>query len=329
MSHLYRRNKIYWLAFYKNGKLYRQSLKTKDRSTANYLKSKIEQEVAEGKYILYDPNISCNKVFEEYQKSCQFHKTPDTHKDEGLRIKRFLEWANVTKMNQITEKKLQDYLNHRIKNDGISLNTANHIITNIKTWLNFAIRRRYISENPLKHLKKYKLPENPPRFLTKEEINRILLAAKDTMLYPLIATALYTGMRQKELFTLEWQDIDFNRNLITIYNKDDFTTKSKKFRTIPLHQKLKVILEPYRAQNGRCFDTTNQRRIFNRIIKKAGLKGIGWHSLRHSCASHLAMQGVDLPTIAQILGHSQISTTMVYTHLTKDHAKAAIERLNF
>jgi len=136
-------------------------------------------------------------------------------------------------------------------------------------------------------------------------------------------------MRQKELFNLEWQDIDFERNLITIRNKDSFTTKSKKFRVIPLPSRLKSILESYRQQKGLCFNTTNQRRIFARIIKKAGLKGIGWHSLRHTCASHLAMQGVDLYTIAQLLGHSSITVTQIYAHLTKDYIKDSVERLNF
>jgi len=103
MSHLYRRGKIYWLAFYKDGKLYRQSLKTKNRSTANYLKSKIEQEVAENKNIIPALNSDVFEVLTEYQKSCQHRKTQDTHKDEGLRIQRFLEWAKIKTINQVTK----------------------------------------------------------------------------------------------------------------------------------------------------------------------------------------------------------------------------------
>lgn len=330
MSHIYKRNSIYWLAFYKDGKLYRQSLKTKDRTTAHYSKSKIEQEVAEGKYTLYNPDITCDKVFEEYKKATTYHKAPDTCKLDNMRIASFLEWSGISKLNQITDKRLQDYLNHRILTDKITLQTANHHITIIKTFLNFGVKRKFIPENPIKQFKKYKIPKNPPKFLTKDETEKLLKKAKATPLYPLILTGLYTGMRRNELFNLDWQDIDFARDIITVRNKDDFTTKSKNFRTIPLNNALKAVLLPRRKANGRCFDITNERRIFRRLIKDTGVKGeVGYHILRHTFASHLAMQGVDLTTIASILGHADISTTLIYAHLTKDHIKSAVEKLDF
>jgi integrase/recombinase XerC/integrase/recombinase XerD len=337
MSTLYRRHGIYWYGFRKDNKNYYESLQTKDRSTAIYLKAKKDQELAEGKAILPGLNTDCLRILGEYQKSSKHYKATDSHRDDETRIRRFLTWSKISRLNQITEKKLQDYLNHRIEKDKISLNTANHIITNIKTWLNFSVRNHYIAANPLAYFKRYKLPVNPKRFLSAEEINKLLEAAKNpriyvdrkTTLYPVIATAIYTGLRQRELFTLEWQDIDLTQNCLTVRNKEGFTTKSKRFRVIPLHKHLKAILKPYAAKSGRCFDITNQRRIFSRILRKAGLKDAGWHTLRHTCASHLAMKGVDLPTIAQILGHSSISTTMIYAHLTKGHIKGAIERLEF
>ena len=332
MSHLYRRppkTGIYWLAFYKDNKLYRRSLKTKDRSTAIYGKSKIDQDVAEGKYITYDPNPDSDRILEEYEKATEHYKVAKTHKGDSASIKAFLSWAGIKTINQITEKKLQDYLNHRIKNDKLSLNSCNRHVSTIKAWLNFAARRKYIFFNPVKDFKKYRIPQNPPKFLTEDEIKKIMEAAKDARFYPAIFTALYTGMRRQEVFTLEWPDIDFDRDVITVKNKDGFLTKSKKFRTIPLHHKLKEFLLPLRKDSGQCFDETNFKHDFPRIIQKAGLKDIGFHHFRHTFASHLAISGVDLYTIAQILGHSSITVTQIYAHLTKDYIKGAVEKLSF
>ena len=329
MASLYKRNNIYWISFYKNGRHYCQSLKTKDRATANYLKSKIEQELTEGKYIIYEEEPACDKILKEYLKATEHYKTNKTNKDDEARIRTFLSYAGIININQITEKKLQDYLNHRISTDKITLSTANRIISSIKAWLNFAVRRKYLFSNSIKDFKKYKSPQNPPKFLAKEEIKQILDISRNTHLYPAIFTALYTGMRKKELYSLEWQNIDFERDTIIVRNKEDFTTKSKKFRIIPLHNKLKEFLKPLRKETGKCFDPTNHKHLFPRIIKNTGLKKIGFHHFRHTFASHLCLQGVDLYTIAQLLGHSSIAVTQQYAHLTKDHIKASVEKLDF
>ncbi|MBI4708205.1 MAG: site-specific integrase [Candidatus Omnitrophica bacterium] len=337
MSHLYRRDQIYWLAFYKNGKLYRRSLKTKDRSQAIYLKNKQDQSLIEGNNIAPDNQRNCSSLLEEYQQFNEHRRVRDVNLGTESRIKRFLSWAATLTVNRISENKLQEYLNHRINNDKISLYEANNTIINLKAWLNWAVKMQYVTDNPLRNVKKYKIPLNPKRFLSREEIEELLTAAqnpdiytdRDTVLYPVIATAIYTGMRQAELFSLEWSDVDFTRKQITVKNKEGFTTKSKKFRVIPLHDKLRSILVPLRKEKGPCFDTTNQRRVFKRILKIGKLMGIGWHTLRHTFASHLVMNGVDLNTVKDLLGHSSITTTMIYSHLSKEHIKVAVNKLRF
>jgi site-specific recombinase XerD len=65
------------------------------------------------------------------------------------------------------------------------------------------------------------------------------------------------------------------------------------------------------------------------MAEKAGLEGVGVHTLRHTFASHLVMAGVDLATVQKLLGHSSITTTMIYAHLAPDHLRAAVEKLSF
>lgn len=327
MSHLYQRGSIFWLAWSTHGRLGRKSLKTKDKTTARYLQSRHDQDTAEGKAPILNADIK--SVLDEYRVAFEHHKAKRTHVEDLARIQHFIDWAKIHKISDIRESNLQDYFNHRINAEKIAPNTINRIMASLKTFLNFAVRRHYLPGNPIRPIKKYRLPVNPPRFLTKDEIAAVLKIAKKTYLYPCVATAIYTGARKSELFNLEWTDIDFDKNIITIRNKEGFTTKSRRFRAIPLHPALKAILKPYRLKKGLCFDHTNQRRVFRRIMRKAKLKDVGWHSLRHTFASQLCMAGVDIVTVSKLLGHSSISTTMIYSHLTGDHVRGAVRKLRF
>ena len=332
MSHLYRRPKkdgIYWLCYYDNGEAHYISLKTKDHSTAKYLQSKHDKEVHEGKYVNYDPNPGCENLLNEYLEASQHRKTAKTNKNDETRIREFLKWAGATKINQITEKKLQDYTNYRINHDKLALTSANRIIATIKAWLNFAVRRKIIFENPIKYFQNYKPGEKHPKFLPIDEVNKLIEAAQGNRLYYPILTALYTGMRVEEIYHLEWPDIDFTNGHVTVKHTSGFITKSKKERTVPLTDKLKIILLPLRKASGKCFDPTNHKHAFPKIVEAAGLNKVGFHHFRHTYASHLAMAGVDLYTIAQLLGHSDIKVTEQYAYLTKDHKKAAVEKLPY
>ncbi len=331
MSYLYQQGKVYWLGYYLPGnkRQVRESLKTKDKAEAKYLQAKKDQEIAEGRATLPKPNTICLDVLAEYQQATKHRKATDNHRDDETRIKRFLNQTGVYKISDITEKTVQDYLNYRLNDDKISPITANNIATNIKAWLNFAVRRRYIIENPIRFFQKYKVPKNPPRFLTLEEISEFMKNAKKEPIYSMVATAIYAGLRHAELFALEWENVDLKRGSISVLNKEDFTTKSKKYRVIPLHPSLKAILGPMAQKKGHCFDTTNQRKQFDRICRLSNLTDVGWHTLRHTFASHLLMGGVDLVTVSQYLGHASITTTMIYAHLTKDHLKASINKLPY
>ncbi len=341
MSHLYRhppKTGNYWIAYRHNDKLIREALRddesgktTKDLTTAKYLQAKKDKANAEGKYILRK-DISCEEVLKEYMEASQHRKAKKTNDNDKSRIEEFLKQSGIKKINQITEKKLQEYLNHRI-DDGLALSSANRLIATFKAWLNFAVHRKIIFENPIRYFKGYNPGKRHPKYLAIDDIQKIIDAAKESpegsRLYFPILTALYTGMRIEEIYGLEWQDIDFKDSSIIIKRGGAVITKSKKERTVPLPEKLKELLLPIKKDSGRCFDPTNHKHAFPKIIKAAKLQNIGFHHFRHTYASHLAMNGVDLYTIAQLLGHSDIKVTEQYAHLTKDHKKAAVEKLPY
>lgn len=332
MSSLYRRKNIYWLSFRYNGKGHDISLKTKDRATAIYLKAKKDQELAENRYI-FRQDISCEEALREYMDASQHRKVKKTNSDDEARIRHFLTWGGITKIQQITEKKLDEYLNHRINNkkDKLTLSSANRYIATIKAWLNFAVRRKVISENPVRYFKGYNPGQRHFRLLTIDEIEKIKEIAKTSSRLNLpILTGLYTGMRVEEVYGLEWPDIDFKNDDIAVKRGGEVITKSKKERVIPLSDKLREPLLLIKRDSGRCFDPTNHKREFAKLMKDSGLKHINFKSFRHAYASYLLMNGVDLYTVSQLLGHSSVRVTeQHYAHLIKDHKRTAVKKLPY
>ncbi|MDD5016441.1 MAG: site-specific integrase, partial [Atribacterota bacterium] len=148
-----------------------------------------------------------------------------------------------------------------------------------------------------------------------------------------------TGMRRGELLNLEWRDIDFTRKKIKIRVKEDWEPKTSE-RDIPINDRLVEVLIKHKKQSkgslvftdskGEKIHKNELRKELIRITKKCGFPDVTkLHSLRHTFASHLVMSGVDLPTVKKLMGHSDIETTMIYSHLADEHVDKAVERLDF
>ena len=348
MSSLYRRNGIYWLSVSKGesetGKSYSKPLrdpdhphiKIRDKSTALWVKSRIDNRLIQGQSIVIpSQNAECKPALESYLRFHAQRRRPKVNAECKGRIERFLAWGHIVRISLITESSLQDHINQRmqgewrIRKNGekylhrISAHESNQIIIAVKGWLNWCVRAKIIAENPVRELKKLKSPETTKRALDKGVVKIVLKAAgnpenycdKKPVLLPLVATAIYAGLRKAELANLEWQDIDFKRDLLFVLNKEGFTTKSKKNRTIKLNPVLKEILLKYRKDRGKCFDVTNCRRIWRRIARDAGIPDLDLHELRHTFITQALLDGVPIPTVAAWAGHQSWHTTQNYTHL--------------
>lgn len=313
MASIYLRGKTYWVLYYEHGKKVQKSLKTKDKKIARFKKNEIENRLDLGESPL--PNLSApiKNVLDEYLSYCEKRVNKTTLKDYRLYLKEYVRHSKVLKLSQISQTNVSKYLDSK----KISNNTANHIITYIKSFVNFGVERNYISQSPIENLKKFKVEKKPPRFLSKSEIKEILEESGE--LRPIVCTAIYTGMRKSELFRLRWEDVDIKKGTITVVK-----SKSNKFRVIPIHTKLKPVFK--NKSSGLCFDTFNIRRSFDKLCKG---KNIGWHTFRHTFASHLVMNGVDIATVSKLLGHASISTTQIYSHLSDSHIKESIKKLEF
>jgi len=319
MASLYKKDGIYQVQYYRNGTRFQESLKTRDYKTAKHLKALKEIELGNPSSEVSPSNINPYEVLEQYNSFTKYSKSPKTLYNDNIRIKSFLDYLKISSLVDISERSFQQYLNWRFENKvNFRLLTqagANHIITTIKFFLKWCVKQRFIKENPLQDFKLFKLDKTPKDFFSFDEIDRILEASKQELLYGMIATAYYTGMRKGELLRFKWMDIDYKRNLVIVYK-----AKSKKFREIPLNAKLKEILEGIRANRARgvdlfCFPKLDERCTFKRICKAANVSKINWHKFRHTFASHLVQKGVSIYKVSKYLGHSTTSTTEIYAHL--------------
>jgi len=235
-------------------------------------------------------------------------------------------------LRDIKPEHLEQYKAERSKH--IAPNTVAHELTILNVFFNTAIQMGYLTDNPVAKVHRPKRRYTTPRYLTGDEIRRLLDVSSEYE-RAVWTTYLLTGMRRGELENLEWRDIDFKRNLITVRVRQDFQPKGREARGIPLHPDLKPVLKNVPHRSDRLvFATRSGGRLrhfdrnFKRCCQKAGIDGASIHTLRHTCASHLVMAGVPLRTVQDILGHRDIETTMRYAHLEAEHVGSAIAKLD-
>lgn len=332
----------YWyVTFQHQGRRIRRSLKTSDRKTALLIAHDIEVKIAKGEYlgIREDPKVSFRVFAEEYLTWAETNRAPATASEYRWRMEdQFLPVFGGLSLSQTTAKKVEDWRERRAIT--VSPQTANNELANLRAMLNRAVAWGYLRENPARGIKPLRIPKRIPRFLSQEEAARLLEAA-DPYWRAFIALGLYAGLRLGEILYLRWGDVDLQRGLLSVQPHGEWQPKNREVRRIPLAPALLSSLEEHRrAQpmaslyvfpkpNGNPYSPWPARHSLSLIADQAGLQGVHPHVLRHTFASWLVMEGVDLVTVSRLLGHSNIQMTMAYAHLAPDHLRAAVSKLEF
>lgn len=205
--------------------------------------------------------------------------------------------------------------------------TVNRQMDTLRSLFAKAVDWGRLDKNPVLKVKRLRMDNQRVRFLTEQEIKRLYEASKSRV-SQFLTVALNTGMRRSNLVNLCWEDIDFKNRVIHVLK-----TKSGKAYEVPINNQLFELLRDLAKTNptptGPVLDTTNLRRDFRTALRKASIKNCTIHDIRHSFASHLAMKGIDIYTISQLLGHSDIKMTQRYAHLAPNHKKIAVNMINF
>ncbi|MFC2062196.1 tyrosine-type recombinase/integrase, partial [Elusimicrobiota bacterium] len=264
---------------------------------------------------------------EEHSKVNKNSYTDDIYRSNIL--KRY--FGNIY-IDKITPRVIESF-KARMKNR-VKESTINRYLTLLKTMYNKAIVWELVEDNPVSKVKLFKENNTVIRYLEKYEIGKLIECAPNEVIKGIIITAINTGMRKMEILNLKWADIDLERNILYIWN-----SKNKESRKIPINNVLLKFFKSYKDNidaksryvflNSKGKEYRDIRKPFKKALDNAGIKNFRFHDLRHTFASHLVMNGVEIMTISKFLGHKSIEMTMRYAHLSPGYKAKAIEKLNY
>ncbi|MBX3008030.1 MAG: tyrosine-type recombinase/integrase [Melioribacteraceae bacterium] len=218
---------------------------------------------------------------------------------------------------------------------------AHHYYRTLKAAFNKAVEWNYISINPFTKIKFPKMQKSFPLFLNEDELLIILANTAYQHLKDIFTVGFYTGLRLGEIINMRWDWVDFHQNQITVKCTDQFQTKNKKERIVPMTDKVISVLlsrfykqtHPphelvfYRIRNKTLYQESISKQ-FKKIIRKSNLNDkIHFHTLRHSFASLLVQRGVSLFVVKELLGHEDLATTQIYSHLQQQNLRDAVNLL--
>lgn len=229
----------------------------------------------------------------------------------------------------------------RCQTKGLAPATVVQCLAVTRSVFNFAAKMRlYSGSNPVNEVKFPKVNNRRLRFLTQQEARWLLetAASYNRELHDMCLLCLYTGMRAGEMTALRWFDVDFHHDLIAIRDG-----KNDDARQVFMVDNVKSMLQKRKKStpgslifpSGDGRQRVRVSKMFLRLTDKLGLnkdvadprQKVCFHTLRHSFASWLALQGETLLTIKELMGHKTITMTMRYAHLIPDQKRSAVERL--
>ncbi len=264
---------------------------------------------------------------EEYLTYARANKAPMSVRRDLIRLVP-LTAAFGGYLSEITTKGVQDYKAKRLET--VKPATVNKELALLKDMFSKAIEWGYVKQNPAKPVK---LPKEPPgrlRYLTPEELTRLLDACAPH-LKPIALIAVHAGMRRREILSLRWSDVDLRKRPITLTK-----TKNNERRILPMNAHLADVLRrlprhvesPYVFcdRDGRPYDRIDNG--FRRACKRAGIVDCRFHDLRHTFASHLVMRGANLRSVQELLGHKTAKMTTRYIHLSAPHLQETVSLLD-
>ena len=226
-----------------------------------------------------------------------------------------------------------------LRGEGLGLKTIKNIRATLRRILASAVEWEILDALP--RLPKIKVPEASFDYFNAQESRHLVAAARDLEEKALLLFALHTGARAGEQLAIRWTGIDFAGRQIVFQQSSTLgvlgPTKGGRLRKVPLTRGLERALRAIRHDRAPlvfCRDDGTPLTIWQLherlwgACRRAGLRKIKWHALRHSFASQLAIASVPLPQIQQWLGHESITTTMRYAHLSPDGGAARISVLD-
>jgi integrase len=252
-------------------------------------------------------------------------------KDDFYRLQKFIEFLGNVYLHDVSPIEIEKFKMAKIK-EGLTKSTVNRYLAILKRLFNIAIGWGYAKENPVMRVKFYPEKDNlKERTLTEEEEDRLLEASSE-QLRPILIVALNTGMRRGEILNLKWNQTDFHAKEIKVEKTKSGKPRVVDINSILLNELMKLKRESKDSQHVFLNPKTGKpykklQTSFEGACRRASIKGLRFHDLRHTFASRLVERGVDLIKVKELLGHSSVKVTERYTHSNREERKKAVELL--
>ena len=333
---VYKRGRVYWYEFWFRRQRIRESTGLTNKQAATDVEAIRRAELAEGRAGIVRRK-TCPK-FEDFVNNdylpwskIQHEAHPRTHMRYKTSSHPLNEFFGKLPLDAITTAHVEKFKQGR--SEEVSSATTNRDIAALRFMLNYAMRKGMIVKNPVHAVKL--LPEGPGamRIVSHEEQQRYL-AASNPLLWDVATVILETGMRPEEVFTIRKENVHLLHGYVFV------PTGKTRFarRNIPLTDAVKEVLRrrvttakgPYVFPNREDFNRplTTVKKAHAEALRKAEIDPpFRIYDLRHTFGSRSAMAGVDLATLKELMGHSDISTTMRYVHPTPEHKQEALRKL--
>lgn len=325
----------------KNAKPLRQSFRTLTEAK-NWVR-KVESTLIEGKYV---PDNKARKhtlsdLIDRY-KSLHLSKFPNRLKDQTSHLNWWTENYGNKALIEITPALLAEAkeillrgITFRKKNRSNS--TVNRYFSSLSRAFTLAFQEwQWINENPFPRVTKLKENGGRNRFLSREELHALLQNCNESAnphLYGMVLIAASMGLRFGEVVNLRWKHINFIHGFVTLE-----TTKNGDTRVVPLPNQVADYLQKkqdFKFPEEFIFPSKNParrypysliRKSFQKVVQQTGLQDFKYHDLRHTCASHLAMNGATQGELMEVLGHRSPAMTKRYAHFSKEHIAKILQK---
>ena len=336
-----KRGNSYRLRFTYKGKTYSKTIKLSKGQKIERELDKFVEEIKNGNNISSNINFItfAQKWLDDYAKPNLRERTVQGYKDY-LNLRLIPYFGNMN-LSDIQLYDIQKFVN------SLSSTLSSETIRKYKNCLscifNYAVRWNFLKFNPCNGVI---IPKGldtsvKPVFLTKDEVEQLLLYlnTEDLKHQIIVRLALQCGLRRSEILGLTWNAIDFKNNTISIYQATTTirgvgtvisdTKNQSSNRTIYVKDEIIELLKKLPKETELIFNGISNNAVskwFKRFIEKNNLKHMRFHDLRHTHATLLIANGIDMKTVSSRLGHSNISTTMnIYTHVLSENDKKASE----
>ena len=330
---VYKRGNVWWLAYVDvQGRVIRETSETSDYKAALKKLADKRDAVAKGKEVAKPKvrNVLFADAVEEYLK---WAKPQGVYKNKkymagdlearfgNIPLRRFnVSMLEAFQQELIAQGKRPGTINRKMA-------MLKHLFRKCSDW-------GWVDDDALRTVRKVKMLKEPAgrlRYLAPEEVQRLLKECTNPLLRAVVTVAVNSGMRRGEILNLTWDSVDLRNGYLLVTH-----SKNGDRREVPMNAAVREVLEGivrrldstyvFCDKKGRMYK--GGRNAFERACKRAGIYNFHFHDLRHTAASFMAMGGVDLMSIKQILGHKTIQMTLRYSHLSPGHLRNAVAAID-